>query len=89
MIWYQSSQQAERGFCSICGSNVFWRLKDDDNKTSESNLEKLKNILNNNSDNVNKENTINKQDNIIVKDRNYISKEQFNDEFRGWGFTFF
>ena len=30
LIWYQSSQQAERGFCSICGSNLFWRLKDDD-----------------------------------------------------------
>ena len=30
LVWYQSSQQAERGFCSICGSNLFWKLKDDD-----------------------------------------------------------
>ena len=60
-------------------------LKEDDN---ENNLEKLKNILNNSS-NVNKEKTVDKQDNIIVNDRNYISKKQFEDEFNGWGFTFF
>ncbi len=23
--WYQSSPSAERGFCSRCGSNLFWR----------------------------------------------------------------
>lgn len=23
--WYKSSETAERGFCSICGSNLFWR----------------------------------------------------------------
>jgi hypothetical protein len=23
--WYRSSGEAERGFCSICGSNLFWR----------------------------------------------------------------
>ena len=23
--WYRSSQQAQRGFCRICGSNLFWR----------------------------------------------------------------
>lgn len=63
-------------------------FSDDDNETSESNLEKLKDILNNSS-NVNKEKTIDKQDVIIVKDRNYISKEQFNEDFNGWGFTFF
>jgi hypothetical protein len=23
--WYRSSETAERGFCGICGSNLFWR----------------------------------------------------------------
>jgi hypothetical protein len=23
--WYRSSEKAERGFCSRCGSNLFWR----------------------------------------------------------------
>ncbi len=23
--WYQSSDYAKRGFCQICGSNLFWR----------------------------------------------------------------
>lgn len=23
--WYRSSQTAERGFCGLCGSNLFWR----------------------------------------------------------------
>ncbi len=23
--WYKSSDTAERGFCSVCGSNLFWR----------------------------------------------------------------
>jgi hypothetical protein len=23
--WYRSSEAAERGFCSRCGSNLFWR----------------------------------------------------------------
>jgi len=23
--WFQSSATAERGFCSTCGSNLFWR----------------------------------------------------------------
>lgn len=26
--WYASSDVAERGFCSDCGSNLFWRPKD-------------------------------------------------------------
>lgn len=26
--WYASSDWAERGFCSSCGSNLFFRLKD-------------------------------------------------------------
>ncbi|MEP6883855.1 MAG: GFA family protein [Gammaproteobacteria bacterium] len=24
--WYQSSDTAERGFCNVCGGNLFWRL---------------------------------------------------------------
>jgi hypothetical protein len=24
--WYRSSESAERGFCSRCGGNVFWRV---------------------------------------------------------------
>jgi hypothetical protein len=24
--WYRSSEAARRGFCSICGSNLFWKL---------------------------------------------------------------
>ncbi len=23
--WYRSSPAAERGFCRVCGSNLFWR----------------------------------------------------------------
>lgn len=26
--WFRSSPQAERGFCSACGSNLFWRRLD-------------------------------------------------------------
>lgn len=26
--WYQSSEWAERGFCKICGSNLFFRLRE-------------------------------------------------------------
>ncbi len=25
LTWYRSSDAAERGFCNICGSNLFWR----------------------------------------------------------------
>ncbi|HLZ97999.1 MAG TPA: GFA family protein [Steroidobacteraceae bacterium] len=28
LTWYQSSATAERGFCSTCGSNLFWRQFD-------------------------------------------------------------
>lgn len=24
VVWYQSSDKAQRGFCGICGSNLFW-----------------------------------------------------------------
>ena len=26
--WYQSSKEAERGFCGRCGSSLFWSYKD-------------------------------------------------------------
>ncbi|MBC8051003.1 MAG: GFA family protein, partial [Chitinophagales bacterium] len=29
LAWFQSSPDAERGFCSICGSTMFWRRKTD------------------------------------------------------------
>lgn len=29
--WYRSSDSAERGFCSVCGSNLFWRELDSAN----------------------------------------------------------
>ncbi len=29
--WYQSSSQAERGFCKNCGGNLFWRKHKKDN----------------------------------------------------------
>ncbi len=25
LVWYRSSASAERGFCRVCGSNLFWR----------------------------------------------------------------
>ena len=28
--WYQSSDKAKRGFCSECGSALFWKHGDDD-----------------------------------------------------------
>lgn len=32
--WYQSSPEAQRGFCSVCGSSLFWRHAGDNGKTS-------------------------------------------------------
>ena len=29
LTWYQSSEQAKRGFCSRCGANLFWKLTND------------------------------------------------------------
>ncbi len=26
LVWYRSSDTAERGFCNRCGGNVFWKL---------------------------------------------------------------
>jgi hypothetical protein len=25
LVWYRSSELAERGFCGTCGGNIFWR----------------------------------------------------------------
>lgn len=25
LVWYKSSDTAERGFCNACGGNLFWR----------------------------------------------------------------
>ncbi len=30
ICWYQSSDQARRGFCSTCGSQLFWQPRDKD-----------------------------------------------------------
>ena len=30
ITWFRSSPQAERGFCSHCGSHLFWRSREDD-----------------------------------------------------------
>ena len=32
--WYSSSPPAERGFCNICGSSLFWRHDADNGATS-------------------------------------------------------
>jgi hypothetical protein len=29
LVWYASSDTAERGFCGRCGGNLFWRPRDD------------------------------------------------------------
>jgi hypothetical protein len=33
LVWYRSSASAERGFCGVCGSNLFWRPQGE-NRTS-------------------------------------------------------
>jgi len=30
LVWYRSSETAERGFCNRCGGNLFWRNLDGD-----------------------------------------------------------
>jgi hypothetical protein len=30
LVWFRSSDTAERGFCNACGSNLFWRQVGDD-----------------------------------------------------------
>jgi len=29
LVWYASSGQAQRGFCSLCGSSLFYRMNDE------------------------------------------------------------
>ncbi|MEM7462050.1 MAG: GFA family protein [Pseudomonadota bacterium] len=29
ITWYESSTRAKRGFCSICGSALFWKMNDE------------------------------------------------------------
>ena len=29
LVWFRSSDQGERGFCSRCGTSLFWRLAED------------------------------------------------------------
>lgn len=31
ITWYRASPDAERGFCSICGSHLFWKQSNEDN----------------------------------------------------------
>ncbi len=33
LSWYRSSPRAERGFCRVCGGNLFWR-PDGENRTA-------------------------------------------------------
>ena len=34
LAWYQSSPDAQRGFCNLCGSSLFWRSAADNGATS-------------------------------------------------------
>ena len=34
LTWYQSSPEAQRGFCNKCGSSMFWRCDADKGATS-------------------------------------------------------
>lgn len=34
LAWYESSPGAERGFCRVCGSSLFWRCEADNGATS-------------------------------------------------------
>lgn len=34
LTWYDSSGWAERGFCNLCGSSLFYRLKGEDHRLS-------------------------------------------------------
>lgn len=34
LTWYQSSPEAERGFCGTCGSSLFWRHAGDNGAVS-------------------------------------------------------
>jgi len=34
LVWYPSSEKAERGFCNRCGASLFWRHQDDNGAVS-------------------------------------------------------
>lgn len=34
LVWYRSTPEAARGFCSTCGSSLFWRADADNGATS-------------------------------------------------------
>ena len=34
LSWFQSSREAQRGFCSRCGSSLFWRHQNDGGRIS-------------------------------------------------------
>jgi hypothetical protein len=34
LVWYQSSAEAQRGFCNQCGSSLFWRHQNDGGRVS-------------------------------------------------------
>jgi hypothetical protein len=34
LVWYSSSEEAQRGFCNRCGGNLFWRSARDGTWTS-------------------------------------------------------
>lgn len=34
LTWYRSSPSAERGFCNVCGSSLFWRHEGDNGAVS-------------------------------------------------------
>ena len=31
--WYRSSEEAQRGFCSVCGSTLFWKSSADEHES--------------------------------------------------------
>ena len=33
VTWYRSSAEAERGFCALCGSSLFWRMDGEDTQS--------------------------------------------------------
>lgn len=38
LVWYASSDHAERGFCSRCGGNLFWRARTSDDGTESEHI---------------------------------------------------
>lgn len=44
LVWYKSSDWAERGFCGTCGTNLFWRLADEPDAMTGISIEVLDNV---------------------------------------------